>query len=258
MAGELRHYFEQAEHLGGFAARRRLAVLTGLTSVEAANQDATPDKVNRFDGALRTLEREFNRSSRETLFNELLRAPPRGQALVETLRRQSQLVADFLSQRPLFWSDINLCAERLTEAASTGLHVARVSVWLFESDGNSIECQDVFDEHQGSHNAGLRVHNTQHPLYFKALGEARTLSAPDAVYDPRTSEFAHDYLLPLGITSLLDVPIWTAQKMIGILCCEHRGQIRVWSVDDETFAYTVAALFALAFEQHALATKNNP
>jgi GAF domain-containing protein len=87
------------------------------------------------------------------------------------------------------------------------------------------------------------------PRYFKAIERERTLAAHDACGDPRTSEFAEAYLRPLGITSMLDVPIWVGDTMIGVLCHEHVGPMRTWTSDDESFAFLMADVLSLALER---------
>jgi GAF domain-containing protein len=56
-------------------------------------------------------------------------------------------------------------------------------------------------------------------------------------------------LKPLGINSMLDVPIWVNRAMVGVVCHEHRGPKRTWNRDEETFAYLMSSFIALALER---------
>src|SRR5262249_28106404 len=87
-----------------------------------------------------------------------------------------------------------------------------------------------------------------YPTYFSAIHSTRTLAADDAMCDPRTREFAASYLQPHHITSMMDVAIWRGQKALGILCCEHVGELRSWRPDEQDFAATAADTAALAVE----------
>jgi len=98
------------------------------------------------------------------------------------------------------------------------------------------------------HSAGAVLRSDSFPTYFAALASQRTIAAHDAHEDPRTSCFSVPYLTPLGINSMLDVPIWTGGKMIGVVCHEHVGPARTWSHDDEDFAYLMSNFVALAIE----------
>ena len=48
---------------------------------------------------------------------------------------------------------------------------------------------------------------------------------------------------------MLDVPLWVGDEMIGVLCHEHVGARRQWSVDEENFAYLVSTFVSLALER---------
>ncbi|HTV21856.1 MAG TPA: GAF domain-containing protein, partial [Polyangiaceae bacterium] len=64
-------------------------------------------------------------------------------------------------------------------------------------------------------------------------------------------------LEPLGIYSLLDVPIWLGRKMVGVVCHEQVGSRRTWTQDDETFAYLMSHFVALALERRERDPKSN-
>ncbi len=86
------------------------------------------------------------------------------------------------------------------------------------------------------------------PNYFRALFEEDIIAADDARNDPLTREFTETYLVPLGITSMMDVPIRLDNKMVGILCCEHLGPLRQWKADEKTFTIAISNLVSLAME----------
>ena len=57
------------------------------------------------------------------------------------------------------------------------------------------------------------------------------------------------YLNPLGITSLLDVPVWVRGEVVGVICHEHIGPAREWSAEEIDFASSLAAMISLALEE---------
>ena len=125
----------------------------------------------------------------------------------------------------------------------------RVSVWRVDPQVTKITCGDLFERGPATHTSGLELKAQDFPAYFAALKEQRTIAAHDAHTDPRTSAFSAPYLTPLGISSMLDVPIWAAGRMAGVVCHEHVGPARLWTADDERFAYLMANLIALALER---------
>lgn len=91
---------------------------------------------------------------------------------------------------------------------------------------------------------GARGRDT--PRYFEALAEERSIAAHDARTDPRTSEFEKNYLVPNGITSMLDAPIVLGGKLVGVVCNEHVGPARRWAPWEELLAGTLADFVAMA------------
>jgi GAF domain-containing protein len=136
----------------------------------------------------------------------------------------------------------------ITEHAASCLDVARSSVWLYNADQTSIQCVELFLRRERAHESGVELFARDYPTYFEALGAERTIAAADAHRDPRTSCFSESYLGPLGIGSMLDAPIRVGGRMIGVVCNEHVGPPRLWTLEDEQFAASMADFVALAIE----------
>jgi hypothetical protein len=164
------------------------------------------------------------------------------------LRRYMQLAAELLGHRALFLGDAGKTITHVTETATHALKVERASVWFFDDARTLIRCADLYIRSQGKHSSGTELFARDYPPYFTALKTERTIAAHDAHTDPRTSVFSLSYLTPLGITSMLDVPIWAHGRMTGVICHEHTGPRRLWTDDDETFAFLLSNLIALAVE----------
>ena len=153
--------------------------------------------------------------------------------------------------------NLETALQTFTTVASRTLRVERVSIWLFTEDRQAIDCICLYLRSSNQFEHGKKFTADAFPRYFEALEESRTIAAAKAVDDPRTSEYAEPYLKPLGITSMLDVPIRLHGKEIGIVCHEHVGAERDWSLEEQAFAGTIADLVSLAFEnhEHAVAEK---
>ena len=244
--------FDEANRLGGLVAKLRLASLTQVTSTEASTRQDTPELTAKLEAALDTVRSEFGGKFEPAPS----RGPERGmwQAVAkenETLRRYLGSVADLFSQRSLFVGDVNATVRRMTEAAAFTLAVERVSIWFLDDVVSKIVCKDLFERGKAVHSSGVELFAKDFAPYFEALKQERTIAAEDANQDPRTRCFSSIYLMPLGIGALLDVPVWTKGKMVGVICCEHIGGKRAWSRDEETFAYLLSSLLAMALERLA-------
>jgi GAF domain-containing protein len=239
-----RELFEQANAIGGIRGKVRLATLARITSTEADTIVETPELIERLERGLQTVRVEFGKPG---TVDELRDGT--GEQLVDTLRLHIGTILELISQRSVFLGDTKATFARITEAAAAVLRVARVSVWLVDRNVTKIVCMDLFERAGSKHSAGLELYATDFAPYFAALREQRTVAAHDAHSDPRTRCFSQSYLAPLGITSMLDVPIWVNHEMVGVICHEHVGPARVWNGDDESFAYIMANLAALALER---------
>ncbi len=164
------------------------------------------------------------------------------------LREHTRVYVELIAQKTSFVGDLQATLRRVTEAAAKTLDIARASIWLYDDPRTRVDCVDLFETAEARHSAGLALEAKDFPKYFQALLEERTIAAHDAHTDPRTACFSEPYLRPLGIESMLDVPIWVHGEMVGVLCCEHVGGPRQWTADEENFAYLVANFVALAKE----------
>jgi PAS domain S-box-containing protein len=136
--------------------------------------------------------------------------------------------------------------EAITRTSAAILNVSRVSVWLFSEDRASIACEAVYEHGRFTASPGTILEAHRYPAYFEAIEQSRTLAVSDAFADPRTRELAGDYLEPLAIRSLLDVPIRLAGSLVGIVCHESVGTRHAWTPEDEHFAGSIADFVALA------------
>ncbi len=170
----------------------------------------------------------------------------------ETLRKRTEQIvrhqAVLLELARMNNSNLLAAQQRITESDARTLGVERVSIWLFNEDRSEIVCQDLYRLSGNAHEKGLRLQARRYPKYFQALDENRVVATHDARSDPRTTEFTEGYLEPLGITSMMDVPIWLHGKVVGIVCHEHTGPIRVWKPEEQEFAASIADLVSLTLE----------
>ncbi|MFO7567883.1 MAG: ATP-binding protein [Enhygromyxa sp.] len=140
-----------------------------------------------------------------------------------------------------------LANERVAELAD----VERVGVWRLDSGAEQIELVDLFIRSSGIHQHELTLSASRCPVYFEALRAGRSIDAHDALTDPRTCEFADDYLRPLGIVAMLDAPIRVAGQVVGIFCLEQVGEPRRWRKHEVEFAGEVADQLSLALLNRA-------
>ena len=156
-----------------------------------------------------------------------------------------------VSQSPLIDAGAQEAAVRLVlGSVCEGLAIARAGVWFFDESVSGIRCQLLIDRANQTETENILLTERDFPRYFDALQQERAVVANDACTDPATSEFRDGYLKPLGVTSMLDVPIRHHGRVIGIICAEHTGPMRMWNPDEVTFASGLADLVGRAINAH--------
>ena len=190
----------------------------------------------------------FYRSNRQA-FNSLKKhSEAQLKAKEETERSKDTLIV--LSQIGFESMDYNLAL--ITEQASQTVKSERLSVWLFNNDRSEMVCHDLFIGETGLHEKGTVLCAKDFPLYFDSLRNNEIIRADDVETYPCTREFTEIYLRPLGITSMLDVPVWQNGVTQGVICCEHIGGKRVWTDEEVDFLSNMALIVAQTLEADEL------
>ena len=142
--------------------------------------------------------------------------------------------------------ELDVASRLIINSVCEGLQITRAGIWLYDEMQTLVQCTLLIDKGNDLDHESLVLTRKDFPHYFEALDSERTIAAHDALTDVATFEFAEVYLTPLGISSMLDVPIRHRGKMIGIICCEHQGKAREWYADEVVFAASLADLYGRA------------
>jgi PAS domain S-box-containing protein len=153
-------------------------------------------------------------------------------------------------------SDLPKALQKICSLSAATLEVARVSYWSLQENDPAIVCEvlyllatETFDEQF----KGTRLGFSDCPAYFEALATKRPIVADRVLRHSATRGLAENYLKPLGISSMLDVPVWVRGEIVGVLCHEHRGPPRHWSAEEIDFVSTLGATVSLALEESSRA-----
>jgi PAS domain S-box-containing protein len=162
-------------------------------------------------------------------------------------KEQSALVS--LARDPSFGAgDLTMAVRQVTSVAARVMDVERASVWFYDNSRTAIECVMLYEVTPDRFSSGVVLGERDYPGYFTALRERGVIVADNAHTHPDTCEFSEGYLTPLGIQSMLDVPIRMGEQTIGVLCHEHIGTRRHWTLEEVAFAGSMAVMVSLAVE----------
>ncbi|MDH5193903.1 MAG: ATP-binding protein [Nitrospira sp.] len=167
----------------------------------------------------------------------------------EALLRRIQTGLSELTESPeIYTGDLEQAFRTITRVAAVFLCVERVSIWFFTEKHSALQCAALYQLTNQAYSQGLVLSASSYPRYFQELELERLIVADDAQQDEKTREFSEGYLAPQGITSMLDVPIRSGGRMVGVICHEHIGPRRQWTLEEQHFAVSVANALALAIE----------
>lgn len=139
--------------------------------------------------------------------------------------------------------------EQAAIASANAIHVARVGVWFLSPDGRTLLCACQCGPDGPREPSGAVISLDGTPRYKEALLRRRVVLINDALSATETHELAASYLVPNGITSMLDAPVYRFGEVVGVVCHEHVGEARTWTVRERDFAASVADIVAVLIEQ---------
>ncbi len=147
------------------------------------------------------------------------------------------------------FEDLDDTLIRMLAVLATTLDIDRVGFWLFTDAPRGIQCAHQWGRDASGPVVPALLLAEDYPHYFSAISSELVIAVTDTRTDARTLELTRGYLEPLGICSLLDVPVRAFGRYLGVLCHEHKGTPRLWTAEEQHFASGVANQIALAHER---------
>jgi putative nucleotidyltransferase with HDIG domain/PAS domain S-box-containing protein len=159
---------------------------------------------------------------------------------LDHLQRHQRAIVKLSTHPVVVSGDFHRATQQITEIVAEAMEVERVGIWLLDENKGTLCCENLFERTPHRHSDGLILKVVDFPHYFRALRSGRVVDACDARHDPRTREFARQYLLPNDIESMLDAAIRVSGKLVGVVCHEQVRDRRSWSAEEIAFAGEVA------------------
>jgi len=134
----------------------------------------------------------------------------------------------------------------LTKEVTVSTDTDRCSIWLYNEDKTEIICQQLYIKHEDKWYDNITLYKKDFEPYFNALIVDPIIIANDARTHQSTRCFTESYLIPLGINSMLDVPIYYKGIIIGVICIES-FEPREWNKIEINFAQLLSSLFSFSY-----------
>ncbi len=145
--------------------------------------------------------------------------------------------------------DLNVVLRTITEIATKTLDIERASIWKYDSDTENLLCKDLYERSSHTHSCGDILQKEDYPTYFQIMQQSRLLVANEVLNGKHTQELLATYYIPFKISSCIDAPIRLHGETIGVVCLDHIGPPREWTMEEQSFAGSLADAVAMAVEQ---------
>jgi PAS domain S-box-containing protein len=151
------------------------------------------------------------------------------------------------SYNPDYYSgDINQAAKTMTKEAVETLNADRCSIWLYNKSKSSISCVELYVKSELLWYQDIKLYKKDYKPYFDYIEGNPIIVADNAETHPGTECFTESYLRPLGIKSMLDVPIIFKGNVMGVVCIESYDQ-RNWTTEELNFAQMLSSFFSFSY-----------
>ena len=158
-------------------------------------------------------------------------------------------VIEELSQsKNLHQGDISSFSREVLKTAALTLGCKRTNVWLFNQDKSVLRSVQSYDAIADTYRQDPPLKQEELPNYFNYLIKNKIIVSNDAVSEEMNKELVDTYLIPNQIRSMIDVPLRSEGKMVGVICFEAVGEPYDWTNSDKKFTQSLAQLLSIAIE----------
>ena len=180
------------------------------------------------------------------LFKDYVNTNKEGKRVSKYTKKLNQVLIS-QNNNPLFYTgNVNEGAKVLTKQVTESTCSDRCSIWLYNEDKTSIICDKLYIRAEDKWYEDIELFKKDFSPYFEALISNPIIVAHNAETHPATSCFTEGYLKPLGVKSMLDVPITFKGETIGVICIESLTQ-RKWIDVEVNFASLLSSLYTFSY-----------
>lgn len=144
--------------------------------------------------------------------------------------------------------DLDSAFRGISELTSKTLNADRVGIWMFEKDNHQVGCKDLYETKLNFHKNSFHFSSEHFIKYFENLDFDQATIQVQGEIDPGIAEFAQEYLMPFGTTSMLCVRIRMHGETVGVICYETTDPYRMWTIEEQDFVISVSSVISLALE----------
>jgi two-component sensor histidine kinase len=148
----------------------------------------------------------------------------------------------------LHTGEIGEFAKEILKNSTETLKCARCNAWVFEKNTNKLTSLCSYSAQTNEFIVEQPLVKKELPIYFDFLKRNEFVVSNEAQLEDYNAELVESYLKPNDIISMIDVPLRSEGKMIGVICFEHVKMKHEWTSSEQSYTQSVAQLLSLAFE----------
>ncbi|MDX1349184.1 MAG: histidine kinase dimerization/phosphoacceptor domain -containing protein [Putridiphycobacter sp.] len=144
--------------------------------------------------------------------------------------------------------EIAAFTKEILKKSTETLKCTRCNAWVFTNDNRELQSLYAYDFQTDIFTVEASLKRDYLPNYFSFLERNEFVVSNEAQLEAYNTELLESYLIPNNIVSMIDVPLRSEGKMIGVVCFEHVNFRHDWSIAEQSFTQSVAQLLSLAIE----------
>ena len=133
------------------------------------------------------------------------------------MRNYLETIEELAKSKDLHEGAIKNFTKEILLKSSHVLNCRRSNIWLFEEKQTKLVCLLAYDVYKQGFTDGFTLRKEALPNYFKFLSKNKIIISNDTGIEPMNSELLESYIFPNKITSMIDVPLRSEGKMIGVV-----------------------------------------
>ena len=211
----------------------------------------TPAQTGTWQGEISTLAIPWEKERAVAL---IFKGHIQREAKIEEMEKQekilklhNQALVELNKNPALENGDISEFSKAIVRTASRVLGAVRCGVWRYSETASVLKNVAMYTNATDEITVEDDFDVSCYSEYVRLLHNQRNIVIPDTETDTILAGMAQSYSLG-GIRSLLDCPIRVGSVLFGVICIEHAGLPRHWTLEEQLFGASVADFMAMVIE----------
>jgi PAS domain S-box-containing protein len=166
------------------------------------------------------------------------------------LSKHNQILTNLATDEILQKGELLSSLQKLTQVLGNNLNCDLITVWLSEDNSPIWYCHNLFQLKTKTYKSREEIDINNFPRYYQALKTQLFIDALDVNNDPRIQELNKDYLIPLKVKSMLEIPLRYLGNIIGVLSLKYTQRETNWTLEEKNFARSIGDIISLTIESY--------